>query len=71
VPDVVPLVRAVYAKPMGGAGCCMHSVTDDGNLDDGCVQYCLDHARHDDCRHALAMLLQMTKTQRRRVCRLA
>ncbi len=62
-----PLIHAIYAKPMGGAGCCLHIVTDDRNVDDGSVDHCIESARergHDDCLEAAQMLRQMSKTQR-------
>lgn len=37
VPDLVPLIVAVYDGPSGGAGCCLHVVIDDGNWD--CAQF--------------------------------
>lgn len=68
VPDVLPLVRAVYARH--AAGCCLHILTDDGNVDDAHADFCLAAARergHADCLSAALMLVAMTKTQRAKV----
>jgi len=70
VPDVLPLVRAIYARPGGGVGCCLHIVTDDGNLEQSNVDFCVQTAierGHADCLEAARLLAQMSKTQRARV----
>ena len=71
VPDLVPLIVAVYESPAGGAGCCLHVVTDDGNWES--AQWALEdwlseqEARepgaHARCRAALEMMVQMTESQ--------
>ena len=70
VPEVLPLVRAIYAQHC--AGCCLHILTDDGNVEDSDVAYCLQQAReskHADCIRAAELLMQMTHTQRRKIYR--
>lgn len=64
VPDLVPLIAAVYAREGGGAGCCLHAVTDDGNWDgaDFCLEYAHDKG-HPDCIAAAEMMVQMTESQ--------
>lgn len=72
VPEVLPLVRAYYAKPGNGAGGALHVVLDDYNVGDDNVQFCLDDARAlgDDDGVALAkVLLRMSKTQRLKLAR--
>lgn len=67
IPQVAPLVQALYARPGGEVGCCLHVVLDDGNVRDDYVQVCLDMARvksHRDCEEIAGLLLQMSKTQR-------
>lgn len=67
VPEVAPLVRALYARPGGEAGCCLHVVLDDGNVKDDQVRFCLDEAGrkgHPDCAELASKLLEMSKTQR-------
>lgn len=64
VPDLVPLIAAVYASPNGGAGCCLHVVTDDGNWDS--AEFALGHARERNCKPCIAaaeMMVQMTESQ--------
>lgn len=68
VPDVLPLVRAVYARHC--AGCCLHILTDDGNVCQDDADYCLQRAQetgHADCLAAAELLVQMSPTQRRKV----
>lgn len=62
VPDLVPLIAAVYANH--GAGCCLHVVTDDGNWE--CAEFVLGYAReqgHPACIAAAEMMVQMTESQ--------
>ena len=68
VPQVLPLVRAIYEKHC--AGCCLHIVTDDDNCEQSSADCCVDTARergHADCLQAAEMLAQMTPTQRHKV----
>ena len=68
VPDVLSLVNAVYQRH--AAGCCLHILTDDGNVEQGHADFCVEQAReqgHDDCLKAAEMLAKMTKTQRLKV----
>jgi hypothetical protein len=70
VPDVLPLANAVYARPGGGAGCCLHIVLDDGNIQDDHVAFCLNKARergHLECIACAEKLLLMSKTQRKKI----
>lgn len=71
VPDVMPLVRAYFAKPGNGAGGNLHVALDDGNLDNGSLQFCLSECEreHDyDGATIMRLMLQMTRTQRRHIC---
>ncbi len=68
VPDVLPLVRQIYERH--AAGCCLHIVTDDGNVEQDHVEFCVRQAQsehHTDCLAAAEMLAAMTETQRRKV----
>lgn len=68
--DVLPLVRAIYERHC--AGCCLHIVTDDGNVEDHWMPFVIETAKergHADCLRAASMLAQMTPTQRHRVYR--
>jgi hypothetical protein len=70
IPDVVPLIRAYYAKPGNGAGGNLHIILDDGNVKDDNVKFCLTQAREagdkDGVRLA-ELLLRTSKTQRRKI----
>jgi len=62
VPDLVPLIAAVYASHR--AGCCLHVVTDDDNW--GSAEFALGEARrngHPACIAAAEMMVQMTESQ--------
>lgn len=70
VPEVLPLVRAYYQKPGNGVGGNLHIVLDDGNVEDSHVLFCLECAEQEgdaDGIQLCQMLLQMTKTQRRKL----
>jgi hypothetical protein len=70
VPEAIPLARAIYARPDGAGGCCLHIVLDDFNVDQDSVDHCLARALergHEDCSALAAMLVRMTKTQRLKV----
>lgn len=70
VPEVLPIVRAYYAKPGNLAGGSLHIVLDDGNVGDDCVEFCEKEAteRGDDDGVALARILRrMSKTQRHKL----
>jgi len=70
VPDVLPLVREIYKSH--AAGCCLHILTDDGNVADDHAEFCLKTAREEGhlvCQRAAEMLVAMTRTQRLRVYR--
>lgn len=74
VPEVLPLVRALYASEHGGCGGCLHVVLEDGNVGDGHVDHCIEWARESGCTQceALGLLLQqMSRTQRRKLSALA
>ena len=70
VPDVLPLVNAVYRR--NPLGCCLRILTDDGNVEKYHAAFCVDQAResgHTDCLQAAEMLAKMTRTQRLQVYR--
>lgn len=62
IPEVFPLVKQLYDSD--SAGCCLHIVLDDGNVEDHSVQCCIDNAKHDFCRDLAIILMKMSKTQR-------
>jgi hypothetical protein len=70
VPQLVPLIRAYYAKPGNLVGGNLHAVLDDGNLADGHIEWCLARARDEGDADGVLLaelLLQMTPTQRRKL----
>lgn len=73
VPAVAQLVAAIYkgSRPKSNVGCCLHIAMDDGNLDDDDIEFCSLNAQaegHEDCEKVASLLLQMTRTQRKKVC---
>lgn len=70
--DLAPLILEVYRSPHGGAGCCLHVVTDDDNWE--CAAFALNWARengHPLCILAAEMMVQMTESQIARATRRA
>lgn len=73
VPEVLPLVNAIYQREGGSVGCRLHIITDDGNVSHGDAMSCLETARergHPDCTEALELMVQMSSTQRARLAAL-
>lgn len=71
VPDLVPLIRAVYDREDGSgcSGCCLHVLVDDDNYD--AADFTLEWARkhgHADCLAAAEMAAKMTYSQIKRAC---
>jgi len=67
VPEIAPLVRALYRSRHGGAGCCLHVVLDDGNVEDSSVEFCILYATergHEFCTALGRALRSMSRTQR-------
>jgi hypothetical protein len=67
VPDLVPLIKAVYEDHC--AGCCLHIVTDDGNYGPSNIEYVLNRAlreSHPICIEAAKMMSLMTVSQIKR-----
>ena len=73
VPEVLPLVRAYYAKPGNNVGGSLHIVLEDGNVGDSHVEHCREWAEERDDVDGVALaklLLRMSRTQRRKLSRL-
>jgi len=65
----VELLDDIYRSE--GAGCCMHIVTDDLNLKDSDIQFCLEQAVPDGCEKCERLarwMLRMSATQRHKLC---
>lgn len=74
VPEIAPLVKALYATEHGSVGGHLHVVLDDDNIDTSHVEYCIQSAESDRCSrcYALGLILrQMSKTQRSKLARMA
>lgn len=70
VPAVLELVRAVYARPGGDVGCCLHVEIEDGNIGEAFMPGMLTHARsvgHPECIAAAEAFAQLSTSQRRRL----
>jgi hypothetical protein len=70
VPEVMPLVRAYYAKEENGAGGSLHIVLDDGNVEDSSVEFCIEEAEKRGDKDGVELgkiLLRMSKTQRNKL----
>ncbi len=66
-PYLTALVRAFYERDTNTVGCCLHIVTDDGNISDGDVSWCVERALengHRDCAFVGGALLAASRTQR-------
>lgn len=67
VPEVAARIRKIYDSEDGGAGCCLHVLTDDGNFDS--ADWCMKRAHergHTFCEETALMLTKMTPSQVRR-----
>lgn len=74
VPDVLPIVKALYKRH--SAGCCWHVVLDDGNTGKDSVAWCAEYARSHpcegpECRQLAELLPLMSVTQVTKLSRLA
>lgn len=70
IPEVLPLVRAYYAKPNNGVGGSLHLVLDDGNIETYWVEYCKQYALENNDPDGVALaelLLKMSYTQRKKL----
>lgn len=70
VREVLPYVQALYAREGGGAGCCLHILLDDGNVDQSSADFCYGVAvgrEHQDCEDLARLIRRMSATQRHRL----
>lgn len=70
VDKVKPLLEAYLASPGNSVGGSLHIYTDDDNIDDSHIDYCIGHAESigdADGVELGRLILQMTKTQRRKL----
>lgn len=67
IPDVLPLVKAWYAKPGNGCGGLFHIILEDGNHEQIWADKALEQARAANDLDAIQLaelLVAMSKTQR-------
>ena len=70
VPEVLPLVKQYYSRPMNGTGGNLHIVLEDGNVEDHDVEFCKKQCleRNDEEGIVIVeLLLKMSKTQRKKI----
>lgn len=63
--NVATLDRELYT--LSGAGCCLHVLTDDGNVDDGTADFCIQwavKAGHTFCEHLARLIRTMPESDR-------
>jgi len=68
------LTQALYEEPGKGTGCCLHIVTDDGNIEDSHVNLCVCQAEekgHTDCLALAKMYRKLTVDARAVVLNMA
>lgn len=72
VPEVLPMIQGLFARH--AAGCCLHSVLEEGNVRDADVDFCIawaEKAGHVVCADLGRTLRRMSKTQRGKLANLA
>jgi hypothetical protein len=71
--EIPAAIKALYDRPGGVTGCCLHITLDDNNVEAGHVAFCVDTAYergHEDCKLlALSMLALRDDAQRLAVMR--
>jgi hypothetical protein len=71
IPEVAPVIAAYVKKPGNDMGGSLHIVLDDGNIESHHVEFCRNYARDqgdEDGEKLAELLLQMSASQRRRLC---
>lgn len=62
-------IRRIYEDHC--VGCCLHVVTDDGNVDDDSIAFCITYAKeqgHPFCEEVARLLLRAPMSMRREAC---
>lgn len=70
IPEILPAIRAYYAKPGNSNGGNLHIVLEDPNYEDDHVRFCIARAQDDEDADGAAIakkLLLMSKTQRKKL----
>jgi len=72
ITQILPIVYFYYSLPTHGRGGNLHIVLDNGNVDDDHINYCIKCANEEGDELGMyigKILLQMSKTQRRKIYR--
>lgn len=70
IDEAVAALRKVYRDNGNAAGCCLHIIADDGNIEQSHADWVAGYAcaiRHGDCINAADLLEDMTDTERAQV----
>lgn len=70
ITEAITMAQAIYRRPGGAVGCCLHLVLDDCNVEDEDVALVLaaaDAAGHEDCQRLAGALLAMGEAEREAV----
>jgi hypothetical protein len=73
IPEVLPIVKAWYAKPGNECGGMFHVILDDGNHEQQWAAGALEDARafgDEEAIHLAELLAAMSPTQRRKLSKL-
>ena len=68
--EILPVVRAYYAKPNNGVGGSLHIVLEDGNIETSHIEFCMEYARENNDPDGVVLaklLMKMSRTQRRKL----
>jgi hypothetical protein len=68
--EIVELIKAFYNEPNNGAGGHLHLVTDDGNLEDDDIRFCIEQAGDNNDLLAMSigyLLLSLPYKERERI----
>ncbi len=68
IPQVLPEIQKFFEETE--AGCCLHTVLDDGNVRDSNVIWCINFAqelKHKECERIGRILFIMSRTQRKKI----
>jgi hypothetical protein len=71
IPDVLPLVNAYALKKGNSLGGVLHLFLSNKNIERSHIEFCLNQAKDKDDTdgaHLANLLLQMSKTQRLKIC---
>jgi hypothetical protein len=62
-------IHLLYQRPGGYCGCCTHIVTDDMNIEDRHIDFCIKYAEKESCWECWAIMKDMRPLTRVERCR--